>query len=106
MFMSKLVELCKGKLPVVIKTDYTIYLEWFEGVHWFHADVNKWTSKVKVKFLEDLNLIYCLTGRPLYALSMKENTKLVKFGKSLGWKHLKDVQLNNNQEAYIYTWSK
>jgi hypothetical protein len=53
-----------------------------------------------------MNLIYCLTDRPLYALSMKENTKLVKFGKSLGWKHLKDVKLDNNQEAYIYTWSK
>lgn len=94
------------KIPIVIKDDYIMYLEWYEGVHWFHTDVFKWTPSVKIKFLEDLNLLACLVPNPLYAFSTKENTKLVKFGESLGWKHFKDIKLNDNKEAYIYTWSK
>jgi len=94
------------KIPIVIRDDYVMFLEWFEGVHWFHTDVFKWTPKVKTKFLEDLNLLHCLISHPLYAFSTKENTKLVKFGESLGWKHFKDIKLANNKEAYIYTWSK
>jgi hypothetical protein len=98
-----------SKVPVVIRNDYVMYLEWHDNVHWFHTDVFKWTPQVKVKFLEDLNLLSCLVGHPLYAFSLKENTavnKLIKFGTKLGWKHFKDVKLNNNKEAYIYTWSK
>ena len=95
-----------SKVPVVIRDDYIMYLEWFDNKHWFHTDVFKWAPAVKVKYLEDLNLLFAVVKHPFYAFATKENTKLVKFGKSLGWTFLKDIKLKNNNDAYIYTWSK
>ena len=94
------------KIPVVQRKDYVMYLEFFADMHWFHTDVFKWTSEVKKKYLEDLNLLQYLVGTPLVALVEKDNTKLAKFGETTGWQLLQPYQLNNGKEAYIYTWSK
>ena len=94
------------KTPVVQRRDYVMYLEFFAGMHWFHTDVFKWTSEVKKKYLEDLNLLQYLVGTPLVALVEKDNTKLAKFSETIGWQLLQPYQLNNGKEAYIYTWSK
>ncbi len=94
------------KTPVVQRKDYVMYLEFFADMHWFHTDVFKWTSEVKKKYLEDLNLLQYLVGTPLVALVEKDNTKLAKFGETTGWQLLQPYQLNNGKEAYIYTWSK
>lgn len=83
-----------------------MYLEFFADMHWFHTDVFKWTSEVKKKYLEDLNLLQYLVGTPLVALVEKDNKKLAKFGETIGWQLLQPYQLNNGKEAYIYTWSK
>ena len=94
------------KTPVVQRKDYVMYLEFFADMHWFHTDVFKWTSEVKKKYLEDLNLLQYLVGTPLVALVEKDNKKLAKFGETTGWHLLQPYQLNNGKEAYIYTWSK
>jgi hypothetical protein len=104
--MLKQEEQFKNKIPVAIRKDYIMYLEWFGGVHWFHVDVFKWTPAIKVKFLDDLNLLSCLVKNPLYAFGETTNHKLVKFGELLGWEHHKTITLDNNTEAYIYKWSK
>jgi len=38
------------KVPVVIRNDYTMFLELHDAALWFHTDVRKWTSEVKVKY--------------------------------------------------------
>ena len=94
------------KVPVVVRNDYVMYLEFFAGMNWFHTDVFKWTPKVKKKYLEDLNLLQYLVGTPLVALVEEDNTKLAKFGKSTGWKLEQPLKLDNGQLGYIYSWSK
>jgi len=56
------------KTPVVNRQDYTMYLENYAGMLWFHTDVYKWSSKVKTKYIEDLNLLQYLVGFPIVAL--------------------------------------
>ena len=94
-----------SKIPVVIRDDYVMFLEWFEGVHWFHTDVFKWTPKVKLKFLEDLNLLQHLVSVPLVAIAHETNTKLVKFGKSIGFEFKQDFINQDNQMYHIYSRS-
>lgn len=94
------------KTPVVVRDDYTMYLEFSYGLLWFHTDVRKWSSNIKKKFLEDLNLLQYLVGNPLVALVEEDNTKLAKFGKSTGWKIEQPLRLDNGQLGYIYSWSK
>jgi hypothetical protein len=94
------------KTPVVQRQDYVMYIEFFAGMHWFHTDVFNWTSKVKKKYLEDLNLLQYLVSTPLVALIEEDNTKLAKFAKSIGFKMEQPLKLNNGQLGYIYSWSK
>jgi hypothetical protein len=93
------------KVPVVIREDYTMYLEFFEGMLWFHTDVRKWSQQVKIKYLEDLNLLQYLVDVPLVALVAIDNVKLAKFGKVTGWNKLNKVVFNNI-EYDVFTRSK
>ena len=83
------------KVPVVLRDDYTMYLELHDAALWFHTDVHKWSQEVKQKYLEDLNLLQYLTNVPLLALVEEENTKLAKFGKVTGWNKFNKVTFNN-----------
>ena len=94
-----------NKVPVVNRQDYTMYLELFEGMLWFHSDVHKWNSTVKTKYLEDLNLLQYLVDVPLVALVAQDNKKLAKFGKVTGWNKLNVVTFNNI-EYDVFTRSK
>jgi len=93
------------KVPVVIRVDYTMYLESYADMLWFHTDVRKWSSEVKTKFLEDLNLLQYLVDVPLVALVEEDNKKLAKFGEVTGWKVIDQMNLNNGKVGYVYTRS-
>jgi hypothetical protein len=93
------------KVPVVIREDYTMLLELHNNLIWFHSDVRKWTPEVKVKYLEDLNLLQHLVSVPLLAFASDENTKLVKFGKSIGFEFKEDFIGQDKQMYHIYSRS-
>lgn len=93
------------KVPVVLRQDYTMSLELFEGMLWFHSDVLKWTSTVKQKYITDLNLLQHLVSVPLVALVAETNTKLAKFGEVTGWKKF-DKVVFNEVKYDIYSRSK
>ena len=93
------------KVPVVNRTDYTMYLELHAGMLWFHTDVRKWTSTVKKEYLKDLDLLQHLVSVPLVALVNIDNVKLAKFGKSTGWNKFNKVTFNNI-EYDVFTRSK
>jgi hypothetical protein len=82
-----------------------MYLENFAEMLWFHTDVRKWSSKVKQKYLEDLNLLQYLVGFPIVALVEEDNKKLAKFGETTGWKVIDQMNLNNGKVGLVYTRS-
>ena len=93
------------KVPVVIRDDYTMLLEYSNNLIWFHTEVRKWTPAVKTKYLEDLNLLQHLVSIPLVAFAHKDNKKLVKFGKSIGFKFQQDFIGQDKQMYHIYSRS-
>ena len=94
------------KIPVIIRDDYTMYLEFFEGMLWFHTDVHKWTPEVKTKYLEDLNILQYLINSPLVAMVNQRDKKLSKFGKVIGFKYEQPFLGNDKQMYDIYSRSK
>ena len=94
------------KVPVVIRDDYTMFLEFFDGMLWFHTDVHKWTAEVKIKYLEDLNILQYLTSCPLVAMVNKRDKKLSKFGSVIGFKYEQPFLGNDKQMYDIYSRSK
>jgi hypothetical protein len=99
------VEANSVKTPVVNRKDYTLYLEHYSGMLWFHVDIRKWSSEVKKKYIEELNLLQYLVNVPLVALVEEDNKKLAKFGKVTGWKVVDQMYLNNGKVGYVYTRS-
>jgi hypothetical protein len=94
------------KVPVVLRDDYTMYLEFFEGMLWFHTDVRKWTPEIKVKYVEDLNILQYLINSPLVAMVNQRDNKLSKFGKVIGFKYEQPFLGNDKQMYDIYSRSK
>jgi hypothetical protein len=82
-----------------------MYLENFAEMLWFHTDVRKWSSKIKTKYLEDLNLLQYLVGFPIVALVQEDDKKLAKFGEVTGWEKMEQMNLNNGKVGYVYTRS-
>lgn len=93
------------KVPVVLRDDYVMYLELYDGLLWFHTDINRWSSKIKTKYLEDLNLLQYLVKIPLAALVEEDNKKLAKFGEVTGWIKVNEIMTKENKVAYIYSRS-
>lgn len=93
------------KFPLVVKKEYTMYLEFFDHVYWFHVDAHEWSPKVKRMMLKDLRKIQDLVTIPLRALVGSENLKLQKFGDCLGWVVELETTLKDGSKALIYKWS-
>jgi len=83
-----------------------MYLEFFEGMLWFHTDVRKWTSEIKVKYVEDLNILQYLINSPLVAMVNQRDKKLSKFSKVIGFKYEQPFLGNDKQMYDIYSRSK
>jgi hypothetical protein len=94
-----------GKVPVVIREDYTMLLELHADLIWFHTDIRKWTPEIKTKYLEDLNLLQHLVSVPLVALVENTNNKLAKFGKTIGFEFKQDFISQDNKMYQIYSRS-
>jgi hypothetical protein len=93
------------KIPIVIKPEYTLYLEYWDTVYWFHTDVNVWNGRVKRMMLDDLSKMRELVTMPLRALVEAENLKLQKFGDCLGWFIELETTLKDGSKAFVYRWS-
>jgi len=50
-----------------MKDNYIMYFEFFNNLMWFHADVFKWSARVKQEFLNDLQIVRSLINIPLLA---------------------------------------
>jgi hypothetical protein len=93
------------KVPVVNRRDYTMYLELYSNMLWFHTDVFKWTPEVKKEYLKDLEVLQNLVTVPLVALVEETDKKLAKFGESTGWTKFNKLTLNEIKYD-VYTRSK
>ena len=94
------------KIPVVNKENYTMYLEMFNGFLWFHTDVRDWSSSIKKNFLQDLDMLQGLLEYPVFAISKETNTKLIKFGESIGFKYQNHFLGKDNYMYVVYSRSK
>jgi len=91
------------KVPVVNREHYTMYLELFEGMLWFHTDVYRWTAAVKKEYLKDLDMLQSLTAVPLVAMLDEDNSKLIKFAETIGFKHVQPFVGQDNRMYLIYS---
>jgi hypothetical protein len=90
------------KIPIVIRQDYILYLEYFNDLFFLHTDVYRWSSKVKKHYLRELNQLQNLLNTDIYGVVEDWNNKLGKFGEKIGFKYLKDLQGNDGNLYKVY----
>jgi hypothetical protein len=88
-----------AKVPVVLKPEYTMYLEDFNRMLWFHTDVYNWNKTIKSKFIKDLDVLQSLVTIPLAALVDDSNKKLIKFSRVIGFV---PVEIANGADGKTY----
>jgi hypothetical protein len=93
------------KVPVVNRPEYIIYLEYFNKMYWLHTDVFKWSAKIKKEYLKELDTLQRLLNTTLYGLVEEWNTKLGKFGETIKFTYLRDLQGTDGNLYKIYTRS-
>jgi len=93
------------KVPVVLRDDYIMYLEFFEGMLWFHTDVHKWTAKIKKQYIVELNKLQLELSPFIAALIREDNKKLEKFAKSIGFEYETTIKGLDNMNHHIYSRS-
>lgn len=96
-------ELRAGKVPVCIREDYVFYLEFFNGLLWFHIDIKRWSAGTKRGCQRDFDLLEDLIAKPIYALIREDDIKLARFAKSFGWSEKCQIPLLDGSKAFIYT---
>lgn len=94
-----------SKIPIVERPEYTMYLETHEKYNWFHTDVIKWTAEIKKKYIEDLNKLQEELSPFIVALIREDNTKLVKFAKSINFNYETTIKGLDNMNHHIYSRS-
>ncbi len=95
-------ELREGKVPVCVRAEYIMYLEYFNGNVWFHSDIFRWTGEVKRRYSEDVDSLLQLVNLPVLALIREDDIKLKKFADSFGWTEKCQTSLVDGSMAYIY----
>jgi hypothetical protein len=93
------------KVPVVVRPDYTMYLESWEGLSWFHTDVHSWTPNVYREYVYHLDLLQWLLDDHLYAV-VDNDPKLAKFGSKIGFEFLETKPAKDGRDVDIYFRSK
>jgi hypothetical protein len=93
------------KVPIIERPEYTMYLETYEKYNWFHTDVEKWTAEIKKKYIEDLNSLQQELSPFIVSLIREDNTKLVKFAKSINFKYETTIKGLDNMNHHIYSRS-
>lgn len=94
-----------SKVPILERPEYIMYLETYEKYNWFHTDVMKWTAEIKKKYIEDLNKLQEELSPFIVALIREDNTKLVKFAKSINFKYETTIKGLDNMNHHIYSRS-
>lgn len=75
-----------SKQPVVSMPDYTIYIEHFDGKIWMHANILKWTPRIKAQCKEYSDFVMDTFKQPVYAVNEPEGCKKhVKFMTIMGF---------------------
>lgn len=82
-----------------------MYLEYWEGIHWFHTDVYKWTPAVVREYNYQLDLLQWLLQDNLFAV-VDNDPKLAKFGSKIGFEFLEHRQSKDGHNIDVYFRSR
>lgn len=91
------------KYPIADTVDYTVYIEPFDGLLWYHCDIHRWTASVKKKFITHNNKLLDSFCCNIYALNENDGgEKRGKWGTIVGFRKAGMIQTSDGEEHELY----
>lgn len=72
------------KHEIVTRKWYKMYVEFYEGMVFFHTDILKWNKTIKLQYLTDFDAVSVFYPI-MYAMPHDTDDKMIKFGSLLGF---------------------
>lgn len=79
------------KTPVVLRTNYVVYLENYQGTSFIHCDCFKWNKTIRISLVNDVDSLIKLHGCPIFAFHNIEDTKHRKFLELMNFTFYSDI---------------
>lgn len=79
------------RVPVILKSDYTVSFERYAGLTFIHCDVRRWSKGVCRSLFSDFTQLCALHEQPIYAVHEIGDTKHEKFLNLFGFTYLSRI---------------
>ena len=98
------------KFPILIKKDYTVFIEYREILDkesiFVHCDVYKWTKTIKRNLTKDLYFLFIIQELPIYVVTEPEDIKHRRFIYMMGFvPTLKQVTFLDGSSKELFIWN-
>jgi hypothetical protein len=90
------------KVPVIVRDEYTVSLEYTSKMHFGHVDVHKWSPSSAWQLGVDFEDLKTLVNSPIYALHTPGDEKHLKFLEKYGFEYLCDFVDADGDEKQLY----
>ena len=90
------------KIPVIRRTNYTVYYENVEGNTFVHCDCYRWNKKIKQQLMKDLDTLKEMHKGNWYALNTFNDTKRYKFLNLMNFNFLKEIIGTDGNKHQIF----
>lgn len=97
------------KHPILVKDDYTLYIEYgeYDGKEciFAHCDVYKWTKTVKDNIIKDVYFVASVQSLPVYTVNDPTDIKHRKFLYMVGFIPCNQVViLQDGSQKELFVW--
>lgn len=93
------------KHEIVTRKWYKMYVEFHDGLVFFHTDVLKWSKSVKEQYIKDFTALTMFHPN-LYAMPYEADNKMVKFGDILGFKVIDTHECTDGIKRKLFKYER
>ena len=91
------------KTPVIVSTNYIVYLEEHAGASFIHCDCFGWTKAIKKALTEDFDKLLQIHRKPIFAVHEIGDEKHLKFIEMMGFTFFNTFIGTDNIMRHFYS---
>lgn len=90
------------RVPVIVKPEYEVLFQRYDGLTWIHCNVKKWSPTIRRQLSQDFESLVYLHDDPIFAIHEIGDTKHEKFLALFKFTFLRSIVGTDNVERHVY----